>query len=59
MEELLGILWILVALLGTRRVFRLIIPKTALHPTAGHYVLAFLLVSFWWWLVGFAFYLFI
>ena len=59
MEELPGILWIVVALLGTRRVFRLVIPKTALYPSMGKYILAFLLVSFWWWLVGITISLFV
>lgn len=59
MTDWVGLIWIFIALLGTRRAFRLVIPRSALYPTMGHYVLAFLVVSFWWWLVGFVLTLFV
>ena len=53
------VLWFLVALLGTRRVFRLVISPHDPSPSFEKYIGAFILVSIWWTLVGWVLSLFI
>lgn len=47
-------IWILVALLGTRRVFRIVISPRDPSPSFEKYIGAFILVSLWWTFVGWA-----
>lgn len=53
MSEFVPLIGILIALLGTRRVFRLVIPKHAPYPTMGQYVLAWIFVWVWWAVVAY------
>jgi len=47
-----SIIWVVVALLGTRRVFRIVISPRESSPSFEKYIGAFILVSLWWTLVG-------
>jgi len=47
-----ALIWILVAMLGTRRVFRIVISPRDPSPSFEKYIGAFILVSLWWTLVG-------
>jgi len=49
-----AVIWILVALLGTRRVFRVVISPHDPSPSFERYIGAFILVSLWWTFVGWA-----
>ena len=48
-----GVLWVVVALLTTRRVFRVGVPRESLHPTMGNYAVACILVTAWWYLLAY------
>ena len=48
MESLLGILWLVLAVLTTRRVFRIAIPRAMPYPTMGNYLIAWVLIFIWW-----------
>jgi len=47
-ETLVVVIWIVIALLTTRRVFRLAIPRAMRFPTMGNYLKAWILVYIWW-----------
>ena len=52
MGSLLGILWIVLSVLTTRKVFRIAIPRAMQSPTVGNYVIAWVLISIWWTVLG-------
>jgi len=47
-----SMIWLLVALIGTRRVFRIVISPRDPSPSFEKYIGAFILVSLWWTFVG-------
>ena len=51
---LLPIIWIAIGLLGTRRVFRILVSPRDPFPSFERYIGAFILVSLWWTFVGWA-----
>jgi hypothetical protein len=46
-----GILWILIAALGTRWVFRIVIPRRMPNPSFERYVLSWIAITVWWYFV--------
>ena len=53
MGILLGILWIVLGILTTRKVFRIAIPRAMQFPTIGNYVIAWVLIFIWWTVLGY------
>ena len=54
MQALDGVLWIVIALLTTRRIFRIAVPPTAKFPTMGNYVISWILIVAWWYFLAYA-----
>jgi hypothetical protein len=53
-----GIIWMIISILGTRRVFRLVIPPKMTHPSFERYVLSWIAIAIWW-LISFYFVIFL
>jgi hypothetical protein len=48
-----GIFWILIAVLGSRQVFRVVIPRRMPNPSFERYVLSWIAISIWCFIVAF------
>jgi hypothetical protein len=54
-ETWLGFIYIFIALLTTRRVFRMAVPRDMQFPSFERYVLSWILIGAWWWFLGLIF----
>ena len=53
MQAIGGVIWIVLVILTTRRVFRVGVPRSSQFPSMGNYVIAWILVVAWWYLLAY------
>jgi hypothetical protein len=46
-----AVFWILISALGTRGVFRKVIPARMPHPSFERYIVSWIAISIWWYFV--------